>query len=132
MRHLIEAIEVGQSMQVGMNYAVVRFIDHGPGVPEESRSQIFERFYTADPSRARLKGGTGLGMAIAQSVVKAHRGFICATQTDGGGLTLTVVLPIAPVEPKVETVPSSEPARRGWMTKTDSRTAKSERRTRQR
>ena len=131
MRHLIEAIEVGQSMQVGMNYAVVRFIDHGPGVPEESRSQIFERFYTADPSRARLKGGTGLGMAIAQSVVKAHRGFICATQTDGGGLTLTVVLPVAPVEPKVGTVPA-ETARRGWMAKTDSRTAKSERRTRQR
>lgn len=101
MRHLVEAIEVGQSMQVGMNYAIIRFVDHGPGVPEASRSQIFERFYTADPSRARLKGGTGLGMAIAQSVVKAHRGFICATGTDGGGLTLTVVLPIAPVEPRV-------------------------------
>ncbi|RSX54681.1 sensor histidine kinase [Bifidobacterium samirii] len=131
LRHLIEAIEVGQSMQVGMNYAIVRFSDHGPGVPEESRSQIFERFYTADPSRARLKGGTGLGMAIAQSVVKAHRGFICATQTDGGGLTLTVVLPVAPVEPKIEPVPA-ETAKRGWMTKSDSRTAKSERRTRQR
>lgn len=100
MRHLIEAVEVGQNMQVGMNYAFVRFSDHGPGVPEASRSQIFERFYTADPSRARKKGGTGLGMAIALSVVKAHRGFICASGSDGGGLTLTVVLPIAPVEPQ--------------------------------
>ena len=100
MRHLIEAVEVGQNMQVGMNYAFVRFSDHGPGVPEASRSQIFERFYTADPSRARQKGGTGLGMAIALSVVKAHRGFICASGSDGGGLTLTVVLPIAPVEPQ--------------------------------
>ena len=97
---LIEAIEVGQSMQVGMNYAIVRFSDHGPGVPADARSKIFERFYTADPSRARQKGGTGLGMAIAQSVVKAHHGFICASGSDGTGLTLTVVLPVAPVEPR--------------------------------
>lgn len=99
LHHFIEAIEVGQSMQVGMNYAIVRFSDHGPGVPADARSKIFERFYTADPSRARQKGGTGLGMAIAQSVVKAHHGFICASGSDGTGLTLTVVLPVAPVEP---------------------------------
>lgn len=100
LHHLIEAIEVGQSMQVGMNYAIVRFSDHGPGVPADARSKIFERFYTADLSRARQKGGTGLGMAIAQSVVKAHHGFICASGSDGTGLTLTVVLPVAPVEPR--------------------------------
>lgn len=100
LHHFIEAIEVGQSMQVGMNYAIVRFSDHGPGVPADARSKIFERFYTADPSRARQKGGTGLGMAIAQSVVKAHHGFICASGSDGTGLTLTVVLPLAPVEPR--------------------------------
>ena len=100
LHHFIEAIEVGQSMQVGMNYAIVRFSDHGPGVPADARSKIFERFYTADPSRARQKGGTGLGMAIAQSAVKAHHGFICASGSDGTGLTLTVVLPVAPVEPR--------------------------------
>lgn len=100
LHHFIEAIEVGQSMQVGMNYAIVRFSDHGPGVPADARSKIFERFYTADPSRARQKGGTGLGMAIAQSVAKAHHGFICASGSDGTGLTLTVVLPVAPVEPR--------------------------------
>ncbi|RBP98666.1 two-component sensor histidine kinase [Bifidobacterium aemilianum] len=93
----LEALEVGQSMQVGMNYAVIRFIDHGPGVPEGKQTQIFERFYTADSSRARRKGGTGLGMSIAQSVAKAHHGFIVATSTDGGGLTLTVVLPVEPI-----------------------------------
>lgn len=108
LHHLIEAIEVGQSMQVGMNYAIVRFSDHGPGVPADARSKIFERFYTADPSRARQKGGTGLGMAIAQSVVKAHHGFICASGSDGTGLTLTVVLPVAPVEPRPLTQTSDE------------------------
>lgn len=108
LHHLIEAIEVGQSMQVGMNYAIVRFSDHGPGVPADARSKIFERFYTADPSRARQKGGTGLGMAIAQSVVKAHHGFICASGSDGTGLTLTVVLPVAPVKPRPLTQTSDE------------------------
>jgi two-component system OmpR family sensor kinase len=108
LHHFIEAIEVGQSMQVGMNYAIVRFSDHGPGVPADARSKIFERFYTADPSRARQKGGTGLGMAIAQSVVKAHYGFICASGSDGTGLTLTVVLPVAPVEPRPLTQTSDE------------------------
>ena len=106
IRRFIDAAEVGASMQTGYRYAVLRFVDHGPGVPPESRSKIFERFYTADPSRAREKGGTGLGMAIAQSVVKAHHGFICATGTDGGGLTFTVVLPIEQIaapEPKQST-----------------------------
>lgn len=115
MRRFLEAAEVGQAMRVGTNYAVLRFVDHGPGVPDESRPQLFERFYTADPSRAREKGGTGLGLAIAQSVVKAHHGLICATATDGGGLTFTIVLPIGPVEPPAgEDVPSADaPARQG-------------------
>ena len=74
-------------MQTGYRYAVLRFVDHGPGVPPESRSKIFERFYTADPSRAREKGGTGLGMAIAQSVVKAHHA-LSAPPAPMGSLTV--------------------------------------------
>ncbi|WP_300767953.1 HAMP domain-containing sensor histidine kinase [uncultured Bifidobacterium sp.] len=98
LRRFLDAVEVGRSMRIGTTYAVMRFIDHGPGVPDEDRPQIFERFYTADPSRAREKGGTGLGMAIVLSVVKAHKGLIVASESDGGGLTITVILPIAPVE----------------------------------
>lgn len=98
MRRFLDAAEVGQSVHAGTNYAVLCFEDHGPGVPVQSRSQLFERFYTADPSRARDKGGTGLGLAIAQSVVKAHQGLICASDTLGGGLTITIMLPICSVE----------------------------------
>lgn len=94
LRQFLDAAEVGQSMSTGTAYAVLCFEDHGPGVPAETRSQLFERFFTADPSRARAKGGTGLGLAIAQSVVRAHQGFICATDTPGGGLTFTIVLPL--------------------------------------
>lgn len=114
MRRFIEAAEVGSSMQVGTNYAVLRFEDHGPGVPEAALSQLFERFYTADPSRAREKGGTGLGLAIAQSVVKAHKGFICATGTPGGGLTFTIVLPLGSATPPSasESATGQQPARK--------------------
>ncbi|MGO1345723.1 MAG: sensor histidine kinase, partial [Bifidobacterium psychraerophilum] len=99
LARFIEAAEVAQGNSTGTRYAVVQFSDHGPGVSEESLSQLFERFYTADPSRAREKGGTGLGLAIAQSVVKAHHGMICATQTAGGGLTFTVILPLGAQHP---------------------------------
>lgn len=98
LRQFLDAAEVGQSMSTGTAYAVMRFEDHGPGAPAETRSQLFERFYTADPSRARAKGGTGLGLAIALSVVRAHQGFICATETPGGGLTFTIVLPLAHID----------------------------------
>ena len=121
LKEFIEAVEVSQSTGSGVSYAVIRVIDHGKGVPEESLPHIFERFYSADPSRAREKGGTGLGMAIVQSVVKAHHGFICASTSapyaknadniveniddtmdgknkldlsDAHGLTLTIVLPV--------------------------------------
>lgn len=79
----------------GLEYVVIRVIDHGPGMSEEAMNRIFERFYTADPSRAREKGGTGLGMSIVQSVIKAHHGLICPSQTPGGGLTFTVVVPVS-------------------------------------
>lgn len=123
LRMFLEAVEVGQSMRVGMNYAVISFIDHGSGVPAASQSQIFERFYTADPSRARQKGGTGLGMAIALSVVKAHHGFICATNSEGGGLTLTFVLPMEPVEPEPVAAPTSGKASKS-KSKKQAKTAK--------
>jgi two-component system OmpR family sensor kinase len=75
------------------DYAFIRFTDHGPGVKPQALVRLFERFYTDDPSRARAKGGTGLGMAITQSVVKAHSGYVCASPTKGGGLTITIIFP---------------------------------------
>lgn len=105
-RRFLQAAEVGGAVNVGTRYAVLQFIDHGPGVPRDMQEKIFERFYTADPSRARQKGGTGLGMAIAQSVVKAHQGLICASETVGGGLTLTVVLPMGVVDAAPTVSPS--------------------------
>lgn len=93
MSHFLDAVQVAQNSHLGTPYLVLRFVDHGPGVPKEARARLFERFYTADPSRAREKGGTGLGLAIVQSIVKAHHGMICAEETPGGGLTFTMAIP---------------------------------------
>ncbi|NEH11930.1 sensor histidine kinase [Bifidobacterium saimiriisciurei] len=96
----IQAAQVAASTGSGRRYAVLQVIDHGPGMPGKARQKIFERFYTADPSRAREKGGTGLGMAIAQSAVKAHHGLICASETFNGGLTFTVIIPMPDEAPQ--------------------------------
>jgi signal transduction histidine kinase len=76
--------------------ASVAVIDHGPGIPAESRPYVFERFWRADPSRKRTSGGTGLGLAIVAAVVAAHGGQVTIRETPGGGATFVVELPAAP------------------------------------
>ena len=74
-----------------------RFVvaDHGPGVDPAHVEHIFDRFYRADPGRSRDRGGSGLGLSIAASVVEAHGGAIAYSETLGGGATFTVELPRA-------------------------------------
>jgi signal transduction histidine kinase len=75
--------------------------DTGPGVPEEHRPYVFERFYRVDPSRSRSDGGTGIGLTIAKSVVEAHGGKIWVDRSDEGGAAFRFTLPLAedPVQP---------------------------------
>jgi len=68
--------------------------DHGPGLPTGDRERIFEPFYRADPSRSRDSGGAGLGLSIVSAVVAAHGGQVRVRDTDGGGATFDVELPL--------------------------------------
>ncbi|CAN5719164.1 HAMP domain-containing sensor histidine kinase [soil metagenome] len=72
--------------------AVIQVVDNGPGIPPESKSEIFQRFVRGDSSRSRRAGGTGLGLAIASAVVRAHGGTI-EVDSVPGRTTFTVELP---------------------------------------
>jgi signal transduction histidine kinase len=67
--------------------------DSGPGVPEEEIPYIFARFYRGDKARPRQEGSSGLGLAIARSIVVAHGGQISADSELGKGMCFIVELP---------------------------------------
>jgi signal transduction histidine kinase len=62
--------------------------DDGPGIPAEIRDRLFEPFVTGRP------GGTGLGLAVVQRAVEAHRGLILVDSAPGRGTTFTVYFPV--------------------------------------
>ena len=69
--------------------------DNGVGIPREHLPRLFERFYRGDTARARGDGGTGIGLAIARSVVEAHGGTIRAQSEPGIGSVFTFDLPVS-------------------------------------
>jgi K+-sensing histidine kinase KdpD len=75
------------------NQLELRVIDHGPGLPHAERNRVFAPFQrltdTADT-------GLGLGLAIARGFTEAMRGTLTPSDTPGGGLTMTITLPVAP------------------------------------
>ena len=75
--------------------AVIEVTDDGPGLDDEQQSRVFERFYRADPSRSRLKGGAGLGLSIVNAIVTAHGGTVHATSLPGQGASFSVHLPLS-------------------------------------
>ncbi len=85
-----EAIDITLASEAGI--VVASFRDRGPGVPEESLERIFAPFFRVDTSRNHAKGGTGLGLSLAQRAVLLHRGTIHARNAQPG-LMVTISLP---------------------------------------
>jgi len=81
------------TLQQRANANVLHFDDSAPGISDEQRTQIFERFFRAEGSRNRASGGAGLGLAICHNIVEAHDGTIVAEHSDAGGVRITVHLP---------------------------------------
>ena len=75
-------------------YARVNVQDQGPGIPEDFRDRIFEKFSQADASTTRQKGGTGLGLHIARRFVEHMRGRIGYESESGRGSTFWIELPM--------------------------------------
>jgi two-component system phosphate regulon sensor histidine kinase PhoR len=76
--------------------ALLEVSDTGIGIPPESISRIFERFYRVDKGRAREEGGTGLGLAIVKHITQAHGGQVDVESRAGHGSTFRVRLPLSP------------------------------------
>lgn len=70
--------------------------DYGDGVPENELKDMFQPFYRIGEARERKTGGIGLGLAITDQAVKAHKGEITARNADGGGLIIEIILPFEP------------------------------------
>ncbi len=67
--------------------------DTGPGIPEDERVQVFDRFYRADRARSRTVPGTGLGLAIVRSIARVHDGTVEALAAPGGGSLFIAIFP---------------------------------------
>jgi two-component system OmpR family sensor kinase len=90
------------------NAGWIEVIDHGEGIPEQIREQIFQRFWRADTSRARETGGSGLGLSIVASIVETLHGTVAVHDTPGGGATFRVSFPLAP-RPAVDEIADTRP-----------------------
>ena len=73
---------------------LIRVIDRGEGIPEKFRERVFDRFYRVDNSRNNETGGSGLGLAIVKSIIDVHNGTIEIKDTESGGATFEILLPI--------------------------------------
>ncbi len=77
--------------QLSKEWAVIRVSDTGAGIPKSHLPRLFERFYRGN--RARLAGGSGLGLSIVREIVDAHHGRVEVQSDEGKGTTFSVWLP---------------------------------------
>jgi two-component system, OmpR family, phosphate regulon sensor histidine kinase PhoR len=87
-----KSIEVSLANSNGSVRIVVR--DRGIGIPADERSAIFGKFYRGSAARSRGIKGTGIGLTMAEHIVKAHQGRISLESEPGQGSTFTIVLPV--------------------------------------
>ena len=99
---LTNAIDHGEGRPIDVTVAsdeeavAVTVRDHGIGFEAELSGRVFDRFWRADPSRARAAGGTGLGLAISLEDARLHRGWLSAWGRPGKGAQFRLTLPRGP------------------------------------
>ncbi|WAU83736.1 HAMP domain-containing sensor histidine kinase [Streptomyces sp. Qhu-G9] len=91
--HTPAGTEVAVEVSVASGAAVVRVTDSGPGIPAADQEHVFDRFFRIDKARTRDRGGSGLGLAVALSLVRAHGGSITLTSRPGS-TTFTMTIPL--------------------------------------
>jgi two-component system, OmpR family, sensor kinase len=96
--HTPVGTQVSVTVSAGGDTASVRVADAGPGIPPDDRERVFDRFYRVDKARSRDRGGSGLGLAVAGSLVRAHGGTI-ELSGEPGATVFTVCLPLGLTKP---------------------------------
>jgi signal transduction histidine kinase len=81
------------SLQIDKDEYLIFVEDDGPGIPHEQLAHVFLPFYRGDNSRSRQTGGTGLGLAVAKDIIRAHGGSIELKLREQGGLSVVIKLP---------------------------------------
>lgn len=84
---------VGVGVKAADRVVEIAVTDRGIGIAEADQQRIFERFYRADPARARRTGGSGLGLSIVKHAVQRHGGEVTLWSRPGRGSTFTIRLP---------------------------------------
>ena len=86
--HTPDNSQIKVALEQGVAETVISVSDNGPGLSEDDQERIFERFFRADPSRARTSGeGSGLGLSIVDAVMQAHGGYVSVQSKLGAGAT---------------------------------------------
>ena len=98
LSNLIEnAVKYGARARVALaetgDEIVITIADDGPGIPEDELERVFDPFYRLEASRSRETGGTGLGLTVARTAIRAHGGEIQLHNVQPSGLCATVTLP---------------------------------------
>lgn len=80
---------------------IIEVEDNGPGIPDDEKQKVFDRFYRMDDSRARDTGGTGLGLSITKESVQLHGGTVEVLDAENGGSIFRISIPYtAAAEPQ--------------------------------
>jgi signal transduction histidine kinase len=95
LRYTPEGGQIVLAALAGETHVSLQVQDTGAGILPDDLPHIFNRFYRADQSRQQQHGESGLGLAIARSIVEAHGGTITVESTRGQGTTFTILLPQA-------------------------------------
>ena len=93
LQHTPESADITVRVGTDVDDAILEVVDEGPGMSQQDALRIFERFYRTDSSRARISGGSGLGLSIVDSLVNAHGGIVTVTTAPGQGCRFYVSLP---------------------------------------
>ncbi len=89
-KHARSRIQLTVQPPVGRQTFRMYVDDDGPGIPEEDRERVFESFVRLDPSRARVSGGTGLGLAVVRALMLAQGGEVELSSSPLGGTRATL------------------------------------------